>query len=432
MEFKINTSIKISSTLAINAKVNSLMAAGQPVFHLGFGEARFPVHPKILRALQTHAAERSYLPVAGLPALRAKVADYYRRKFQIAAVADQVIVGSGSKSLLFAAIQALAGDVLLPSPSWVSYDSQAHLTGKAIHWMPTHLKNDHCLTAEDLEAGIQFARAAGQFPGVLILNSPNNPTGVMYSSQLQQDLAAVARAEKIIIISDEIYALTAYGDTPHRSIAQDYPEGTLVTGGLSKHLSLGGWRLGVAILPAGEFGRRLHQALTAIASNIWTTAASPVQYAALVAYDNDPELEAYIETCAAIHGHVTGYLYETLRDLSVLCPKPSGGFYLYPNFAPWREALAQRHNVHTSYDLANFLLDEEYLATLPGADFGVDPHELTLRLATSYLYALNDSEGEALLAAYEQNLPRDQFLQVACPRVIEVGERFRALVEALT
>ena len=266
----------MSATLAINAKISRMMAEGQQIFHLGFGEARFPVHPKILAAFREHAVARSYLPVAGLPELRTLIADYYKRKFQIEAEASQVIVGSGSKSLLFGAIHALKGDVILPSPCWVSYDTQAYLTGKAVTWIPTHLEDNYCLTPEELKAGLQTARETGQSPAVLVLNTPNNPSGVMYPAQLLSDLADVARSERLIIISDEIYALTAYGDIPHASIAHNYPEGTIVTGGLSKHLSLGGWRFGVAILPPGDFGIQLHQYMSAVASSIWTTVTAPV------------------------------------------------------------------------------------------------------------------------------------------------------------
>jgi len=359
------------------------------------------------------------------------VANYYRRKFKIEAEARQVIVGSGSKTLLFAAIHALQGDVLLPSPTWVSYEAQAHLTGKAVHWIKTGLENNFYLTPDDLKSGIQAARAKGQSPAILVLNSPNNPTGVVFPPQLLAELAEVARAEKITIISDEIYSLTTYGDTPHISMAHYYPEGTVVTGGLSKHLSLGGWRLGVAILPSSDFGAELHQYMTAVAGAIWTPAAAPVQYAAVMAYNDDPEIGDYMETCTTIHGHITNYLYQQLHLLGAPCPKPGGGFYVYPSFAPWRQALAKKHNVHTSQELANFLLDEEHLASLPGSDFGADPADLTLRLATSYLYAFSDVEAESLLSTFHQDLPSEEFLKAACPRVIEVGERFKYFIASL-
>lgn len=423
--------IKTSATMAINAKINELMEQGHRVYHLGFGEARFPVHPKILAAFQQNAAARSYLPIAGLPKLRAQVADYYHRKFKIKAEAKQVIVGSGSKTLLFAAMHALQGDVLLPSPTWVSYDTQAQLTGKAVHWMKTRLENNFCLTPDDLKAGLSAAREAGQSPAILVLNSPGNPTGVVYPPDLLAGLAQVAQAENLTIISDEIYSLTTYGQTPHISMAHYYPEGTIVTGGLSKHLSLGGWRLGVAILPSNNFGAELHQYMTAVAGAIWTTAAAPVQYAAVIAYSDDPEIDAYMETCTTIHGYITQYLHNALKSLNVPCPAPGGGFYVYPSFAPWREALAKKHNIHTSQELANFLLDEEHMATLPGSDFGADPQELTLRLSTSYLYGFSDESTRQMLAVFNEQLPIEEFLQKACPSVIEVGEKFKAFIASL-
>ena len=429
---QIKPPIQMSATLAINTKVNRLMAEGQQVYHMAFGEARFPVHPKILAAFRNHAVKRSYLPVTGLPELRENIAEYYRQKFQIDTTANRVITGAGSKSLLFAAVQAIEGDMLLPAPSWVSYDTQAYLTNKAVSWMPTHLQDNYCLTAEGLAAGLKTARAAGQSPSILVLNTPHNPSGVMYPPELLAELAEVAKTEGLVIISDEIYALTAYGDVPHASISRYYPEGTIVTGGLSKHLSLGGWRFGLAIVPPGPLGEQLYGYMSAVASNIWTTVAAPVQYAAIVAYSNNADIDAYVTTCTAIHGYVTGYLYEVMQSLNVPCPKPSGGFYLYPSFAPWRKALAQKHNVHTDQDLAHFLLDEEHIAALPGSTFGANPQDLTLRLSTSYLYALTDEAGEAMLSAFNTDLAPHQFLQNTCPRVIEAGQKFKALVESLT
>jgi aspartate/methionine/tyrosine aminotransferase len=366
-----------------------------------------------------------------LPELRQNIAEYYRQKFQIDTTADRVITGTGSKSLLFAAVQALEGDMLLPSPSWVSYDTQAYLTNKAVSWIPTHLQDNYCLTAEGLVTGLKTAKAAGQSPSILVLNTPNNPSGVMYPPDLLAELAKVARAEGLVIISDEIYALTAYGDIPHASIAHYYPEGTIVTGGLSKHLSLGGWRFGLAVLPGSKFGEQLYRYMSAVASNIWTTVAAPVQYAAIVAYSNDPDIDAYVDTCTTIHGYVTGHLHQIMQSLDVPCPKPSGGFYLYPSFVPWREALIQKHNVHNSQDLAHFLLDEERIASLPGSTFGANPQDLTLRLSTSYLYALTDEAGETTLAAFQKDHTPEQFLKETCPGVIEVGEKFKTLVQSL-
>lgn len=423
--------IKMSATMALNTRVTELREAGHQVYHMGFGEAKFPVQPKVLAAFQAHATERSYLPVAGLTQLRRNVASYYNRHFNLDVDARRVIVGSGSKTMLYAAMRALEGDVLLPSPTWVSYDTQAFLSGRAVTWLPTRLENNYCPTPADLEAGLQAARAAGQSPGILVITSPGNPTSSVYPPELLKALTDIARREELVIISDEIYAQTTYGEVPFVSTAYYYPEGTIITGGLSKHLSLGGWRLGVAILPPGEFGDDLYNYMTAVASSIWTTATAPVQYAAIAAYSDDPDIDAYASTCTAIHGYVTTYLYDSLRAAGVPSSKPGGGFYVYPSFAPWREALARQHNVHTSQDLSGFLLDEFHIATLPGTDFGAKADELTLRLSTSYLYAMTDAEGDAMIAAYNPTLPRDEYLRQNCPAILQVCQRFNELVTAL-
>lgn len=423
--------IKLSATLALNAKISELRAGGHQVYHMGFGEAKFPVHPKVLAALKDHATARSYLPVTGLPELRQSVARYYRRRFNIPAEAEQVIIGNGSKTMLFAAIIALEGDVLLPSPTWVSYETQAQLSGKSVTWFPTSLENNYCPTAADLKAGLAAARAAGQSPQILVLTSPGNPTSSVYPPELIKELAAVARQEGLVIISDEIYALTTYGDVPFVSMAQYYPERTIVTGGLSKHLSLGGWRLGAAILPPGELGRQLGNYMAAVAGAVWTMAAAPVQHAAVVAYSDDTEIDAYAEKCTQIHGAITTYLYDALTALNIPCSKPGGGFYVYPSFAPWREALAQKHNIHTSEELAHFLLDETHVASLPGSAFGAASQDLSLRLSTSYLYAFTDDEGWRMLNNFDPTQPRDEYVVQNCSGVVEACQNISAFVKSL-
>jgi aspartate/methionine/tyrosine aminotransferase len=172
--------------------------------------------------------------------------------------------------------------------------------------------------------------------------------------------------------------------------------------------------------------------MTAVGGAVWTTAAAPVQYAAIVAYNDDPDIDAYAADCTAIHGHITTYLYDALAELGVPCSKPGGGFYVYPSFAPWREALAEKHGIHTSAQLADFLLNRHFMASLPGSDFGVSGDELTLRLSTSYLHGFTDAEGWAMLETYRRHLSRDQFVKEACPAVIEVAQKFADIIHSLS
>ncbi|MGH2542008.1 MAG: pyridoxal phosphate-dependent aminotransferase, partial [Ardenticatenaceae bacterium] len=391
------------------------------VYHLGFGESRFPVHPKILEAFRRHATAREYPPVAGYPALRATIAAFYEREFGIVAEPEQVIVGPGSKSLIFAAIQALAGDLLLPRPSWVSYEPHARLAGKSVTWIDTALEEEYCITASALRRGFEEARQAGQNPRILVINTPGNPTGVAYPRHVLTEVAEVARAHELAVISDEIYALLSFSTIrPHYSIALDYPESTIVTGGLSKHLSLGGWRFGLAVLPPGEKGRALLWALSSVAGHIWSSPAAPVQHAAIVAYGDDPGIMTYVRTCTALHESVTRALYEQLQYAAIPCPPPSGGYYLYPSFDPWRDALRDRHGVATSDDLASLLLEEFGIATLPGTAFGAPPDDLSLRLATCYLYTPDDSAMDTILEMFVASSTPTAFVEAHCPALSEV------------
>lgn len=421
-----------SATLAINERVRRLQVEGRSVYHMGFGESRFPVHPKILEAFRTHATARTYPPVAGIPKLRSAIAEFYTREFDLDVASAQVVVGAGSKSLLFALIRALDGDVVLPRPSWVSYEPQAIVAGKQVFWIDTHVDQAYCLTAGALQTGLTDARDNGLNPRILILNTPGNPTGVVYPAGTLEELTAVARENDLTIISDEIYALVSHGACPPTSIATYYPEGTVVTGGLSKHLSLGGWRFGLAVVPAGTAGAALMQALVAIAGNIWTSPAAPVQHAATVAYGNDPDIGAYVRTCAGIHAAVTQALYDELAAAGIPCPRPSAAYYLYPNFDRWRDGLRECHQIVTSNDLAAVVLDECGIAALPATSFGARPDDLSLRLSTSHLSARDDAHAEAVLAAYGEASTPAEFVRDACPDVFEVGRRLRTFVENLT
>ena len=341
-----------------------MWAEGETVYHLGFGESRFPAHPKIVSALVEHASRHSYLPSTGVPKLRQAVANFHSRQLQVEVKADQVIVAPGSKALLFAFQMAVAGATILHTPSWVSYEPQSKLFGRPVLRIPASHQDGHRLHPARLQQLLQNS-PHGQH--LLILNTPSNPTGQMLEPDLLAEIADICRREHVLVLSDEIYGLTAFG-REHVSISSYYPEGTVVLGGKSKHLSLGGWRLGTAIVPPGEGGQRLLKAVAKIGSEVWSTASAPIQFAAITAYANDAELAAYIERCTGLHAARTRYFWRGLREMDVPCAEPMGAFYLFPNFDHWRKPLAAR-GVHTSVDLARHLLDEWQIATLPGTDF---------------------------------------------------------------
>jgi aspartate/methionine/tyrosine aminotransferase len=414
--------LKASATIAINDRVREMWASGKNVYHLAFGESRFPIHPKIAAALAANAHRRSYTSALGISELRHAIAEHYRRRFQLDVSAEQVVVGPGSKSLIYAALMALGEEVIIPQPSWVSYGPQAHILGKPVTFIPTRPQVNFELELDVLESRIHESRQNWGNPEVFIVNSPKNPTGTMMRPEKVEALAGFAREHELMVLSDEIYALTAFSKIPHVSISKFYPEGTVVFGGLSKSLPLGGWRIGTAILPRENGGKALGQALENIASNIWTCTSAPVQYAALVAYSDDPEIEEYIDLCARMHAIRTRFLYQTIVRLGIPCEEPAGAFYVYPCFEKWREPLAAR-GVHNDEDLAFHLIEDYEIATLPGSAFH-SAQDLCLRISSSYIDAATDEKADGLLAAFYDNPDPEIFIADHHPRLQKVAERF--------
>jgi aspartate aminotransferase len=402
--------LKQSATLAINEKSAQLMREGKQVFRFGLGQSPFPVPQPVVDELRANAHQKDYLPVRGLRGLRDAVAGYHRRMHGIERTGDDVLIGPGSKELMFVLQLVYYGDLVIPTPSWVSYAPQARIVGRQIHWVPTQPENDWRLMPEDLD------RVCQEDPGrprVVILNYPSNPTGDSYTVDELKALAKVAKKHKVILVSDEIY-----GELHHRgqhvSIARFYPEGTIISGGLSKWCGAGGWRLGTFTFP--HTLRWLLEAMATVASETYTSTSAPIQYAAIRAFAGGTEMESYLAQSRRVLRHLGRHVWRSLRDAGAAVSEPVGGFYLFPDFSPLRDRLA-RHGITGSKTLCERLLDETGVATLPGEDFGRPAKELTLRLA--YV----DFDGARALSAAQQ-LPFDEeldkaFLELYCPNVTQ-------------
>ncbi len=432
-------SLTPSATLLMNERVAQKSLAGETILDLGFGEASFPLHPFLKAALREAASRTRYAPVLGLPALRQAIAQYLVKTRGITASSDHIVVGPGSKALLYALLQVLEGDLLLPVPSWVSYAPQARLAGKRIIAVPTDPHDHHRLIPHMLSEALARAQRDGATPRLLLVNSPNNPTGGMLDRGDMEALAAWAREAQVTLISDEIYAELAHGWCEHVSPARFYPEGCIVTGGLSKAFSAGGWRLGYVAIPQSEEGSQLLAALRAFASEVWSAVATPIQEAALVAFTPGTEVTGYVQHAARLHEYVTTRLYRTLKKLGVPCPRPAGAFYLYPDFSPWRSKLLAQ-GIKTSQELASYLLETWGMATLPASVFGEPPEALRLRLSTSRLYETNkespEEQEEFLWQLLEQagvapSSGQEHWDTSLLPAVNEAEARFAAWVDSL-
>jgi len=421
--------LKISATLAINDRVKEMWTAGKNVYHLAFGESRFPVHPKIAEALCQNAQKRSYLPGAGIPELRKAIAEYYQRLYELDVAPDQVVTGPGSKSLIYATLQSLGEEIIIPRPSWVTYGPQVHLIGKPVTWVPTHPEDQYLVGTDVLQEALQASHHDMGNPEVLILNNPGNPTGTMRSPEQNQHLAEFCREQELMVISDEIYARTVFSNVPFVSFGKYYKEGTIVMGGLSKDLSLGGWRMGVAIVPPTNGGRALAKVLTNIATNVWSCVSAPVQYAALVAYSGDAEIEDYVTLCSRMHAIRTRYLYQLMVRLGVQCVEPAGAFYVFPCFDQYKDALNAR-GITNDQELAFHLLEKYEIATIRGSAFN-SVREFCLRVSSSFIDLATDEQADALVAAFREDPNPERFIRNHHPRLQKVAERFGEFMEEL-
>lgn len=368
------TNLKPSATLVINERSNDLITAGKTVYKLGFGQSPFPVPAVVVEALKAHAHEKDYLPVRGLYDLRAAVAHYNRQKFGLATTADDVLIGPGSKELLFLTQMIYQGELLLPQPSWVSYEPQAHLASKGHYWLATKAENEYMLDAETLDA---YCNQQLNVPRILILNYPSNPAGGTLNPDQLQSLAIVARKHKILILSDEIYG-DVHHTGQHESIAKYYPEGTIVSSGLSKWCGAGGWRLGTFSFPREL--RWLLDKMAVVASETFTTTSAPIQYAAVKAYEGGAEIEEYLKYSRIVLGRVAQACSKQLLANHITHPAPTGGFYLMPNFNYYKEKL-QARNIRSSIHLSESLLEATGVALLPLSAFGMPDDFLGARLS---------------------------------------------------
>ena len=403
-----------SATLAINEKSAEMQARGLPVYRLGLGQSPFPVPERVVQALRDHAHEKDYLPVGGLRELREAVAAFNLRTQGIQTNPDLVMIGPGSKELIFILQLVYYGDLMIPTPSWVSYSPQARIVGRHVYWVPTSPDNFWRMSPDQLD---KICRTDPDKPRIAILNYPSNPTGYTYPLDRLKELAQVARKYKVILVSDEIYGLLHFRNQ-HVSVARYYPEGTIISGGLSKWCGAGGWRLGTFSFP--ESLEWLYRAMTIVASETYTSTSAPIQHAAVTAFEGGEDIESYLTCSRRILRGLAHYATDRLREMHVDIPMPQGAFYLFPDFGVYREALAKK-GICTSVELCNTLLEETGIAMLPGYEFGREPAELTARIA---LVDFNGKEAlEAASGAGNNNGIDDAFIRTHAPRLATAFDR---------
>ncbi|MEE4243392.1 MAG: aminotransferase class I/II-fold pyridoxal phosphate-dependent enzyme [Desulfopila sp.] len=409
----------ISATIAIQQLCRDLQKEGRKIYRLGLGQSPFPVPEQVVGALRENAHQKDYLAVKGLEELRQTLVEHHRNNFGIECGVEDIIVGPGSKELMFILQLVYDGEILIPIPAWVSYIPQAKIIGRYVNSILTDRENGWKISAAQLESICRLDPGRSR---LLILNYPSNPTGQTYTAAELEALAEVASKYQVLVLSDEIYARTTFFKK-HTSMVSYYPEGTIFSGGLSKWCGAGGWRLGLFVVP--EAMRWLTNAMATVASETFTSTSAPIQYAAIAAFRKDKDIDSYVEKCRNILAALSVAILKKLEQTEVDVLPAEGGFYIFPDFDSYRDRLG-KEKIFTSRELCAALLQQTGVAVLPGSDFGRPATELTVRLA------FVDFDGEKALRYYPENHQLDNdYLEKCCTNTLAAVDRIVEWLEAL-
>lgn len=362
-----------SSTLAITAKAKELKEQGIDVIGLGAGEPDFNTPDNILNAAKQSmdAGLTKYTPAGGLPALKKAIIDKLARDNNLTYKANEIIVGVGAKHVLYTLFQVILNEgdeVIIPIPYWVSYPEQVKLAGGVPVYVEGTQEQNFKITAQQLRNAITEKTKA------VIINSPSNPSGMIYSKEELAELAQVAEEKDILIVSDEIYEKLVYNGIEHYSIAEisdAVKARTIVVNGVAKSHSMTGWRIGYA---AGD--ATIIKAMTDLASHSTSNATTTAQYATIEAYNGSQD--AVEEMRQAFESRLEAIFPKLAAIPGVKVLKPQGAFYLLPDVSE----LAEKTGYTSVDDFVSALLTEANVAVIPGSGFGA-PATIRLSYATS-------------------------------------------------
>lgn len=347
-----------SLTLAIDSLAKEMKKNGEDVCSFSAGEPDFdtPTHIKAAAKKALDEGKTRYGPAAGEAGLRKAIAEKLLRDNQLAYNADNIIVTNGGKQSLYNLIMALieAGDeVIIPAPYWLSYPEMVTLAGGTSVIVNTSLENQYKITPEQLEAAITPKTK------LFVLNSPSNPTGIVYTPEEIAALAKIVVEKDILVVSDEIYEKILYDGAIHRSIASFGPEifqRSIISNGFAKAFSMTGWRVGYVAAPV-----EIVKAMTKIQGHSTSNVCTFAQYGAIAALESSQDC---IEEMVKAFSERRQYILERVRSLPGLnCPTPNGAFYVFIDIS--QTGLKSR-------DFCQKLLETQKVAAIPGIAFGAD------------------------------------------------------------
>lgn len=375
------SAIRPSATLEVDARAKAIRAAGGAVIGFGAGESDFPTPEFVVTAAKAaceEARHHRYTPPAGLPELRSAIAAKTARDSQWHVDAEDVLVTNGGKHALHTAFTILldpGDEVLLPAPYWTTYPELIALAGGVTRAVPTSAETGYKVTAAALDDAVSARTKA------LVIVSPSNPTGSVYSADELIELASWAHGHGLWIVTDEIYEHLVYDGVHTGSVPALVPQvadRTLVVNGVAKSHAMTGWRVGWLIGP-----RDVVKAATSLQSHTSSNVSNVAQAAATAAVRADLSAVVAMRETFRRRRDLIVTMLQTITG--VTCPTPQGAFYVFPSVAPLLGRTRRGKRVDTSLELAQFLLDEAEVAVVPGEAFGSPGH---LRLS----YALGEAD----------------------------------------
>lgn len=369
--------IKPSPTLAIDTRAKEMKSNGIDIVNFGVGEPDFDTPENIkeaaIKALKDGFTK--YTPVGGIDILKDAIIEKFRNDNGLDYTREEIIVSCGAKHCLYNIAQAIfspGDEVLIPSPYWVSYPEQVILNDARPIYVETNEEDSFVLNPEILKSYITKKTKA------LILNSPSNPTGVVYNKRELEKIAEIALKYNFYIISDEIYEKLVYGDKKHISIAsldKSIKEKTIVVNGLSKSYAMTGWRIGYAAGP-----KDIIKAMTNIQSQSTSNPTSIAQIAAVEALKGPQD---FINMMVKEFNKRRRLLLKEINNINGLkCVEPDGAFYVFPNVSNYYGSFYDDTEINSSSDIAHYLLEKANVAVVPGVAFGKD-NNIRLSYASS-------------------------------------------------
>ena len=394
-------------------------------YGFAFGQSPFQVPNRIQNALIKNADKGAYAPIQGINELCNAISEYSKYYFQVDVDPKRIYVGPGTKEILFNLLEILHGTVILPTPAWLGYLPQIRFLKKNYHMLPTGQNkkiNPHDL--RKLSLRLQDRQK------ILILNNPNNPTGLLYDKLELEKIAEVCREQNIIVISDEIYAQTTYDFSKFVTMGKIYPEGTFVTNGLSKSHSAGGYRIGYVIFP--ENAEDVRNQFKKIQATEYTSVSTPIQHAAVEGFQFSKEMDEYLSTTRKIHEIMGEYTYHGLKHIpGIKSTKPQATFYLLADFNQFSKEF-QGSNIQTSQKFSESLIQHPYHTAIVGGD------TLVLeRTDFSARMAFVDYNGKQAFENYLSNPPKTnsdkiEFVRDNAPRIVSGLDMIELYFEHLT